>query len=306
MVSFRQIKSFVAVYEEGSFTAAAEREGATQSGVSQHVKQLEDMLGAALFLRDGRSVEATSAGRSYYEDCVGVLKRLDAATRRIGREHESVGEVRVGLMPSFTRGVLPPALERFLEASPGTEVRVTEAYSGVLTDMVRRGELDFAIVPGFAGAVGLTMTLLLRDREMLVTRKGSGLHMRPVCLAALEPLKIVLPGRQNTRRNNLETYFSTNGVAIGQRLELDAMMGTLEFVRTTNWVTVLPSVIMVGDFGGERFDIRPLDAPVLNSDFVLIEPSRKAMSRAARLFADLLQSESERAAGASGVTADAV
>ena len=64
MSSLRQIRSFVAVYEEGSFTAAAEREGATQSGISQHVKQLETDLGVALFARNGREVEPTLAAKS--------------------------------------------------------------------------------------------------------------------------------------------------------------------------------------------------------------------------------------------------
>ena len=52
MISLRQIRSFVAVYEEGSFTAAAKREGATQSGISQHLKQLESELGVALLERN--------------------------------------------------------------------------------------------------------------------------------------------------------------------------------------------------------------------------------------------------------------
>jgi LysR family nitrogen assimilation transcriptional regulator len=296
MVSLRKIRSFVAVFEEGSFTAAARREGATQSGVSQQVKQLEDELDAILLVRGGRTVEATQAGRRYYHECVAVLKRLDEANQRINASLTHGGEVRAGLMPTFTRGVLAPTLLRFMEESPGTEIKITEAYSGVLTSLVRKGELDFAVVPGIPGTVGLESSLFLRDREMLVSARGrTGFHGRPVRLAEAGPLKVVLPGHQNTRRGNIETYFATNGVEIAQRLELDAMMGTLEFIRNSDWVAVLSSVIMAGDFGGDRFEVRELANPGLDIDFVLIEPARRAMRPAARLFADVLKSESERA-----------
>jgi DNA-binding transcriptional LysR family regulator len=117
-------------------------------------------------------------------------------------------------------------------------------------------------------------------------------------LAEAGPLKIVLPGHQNTRRGNIETYFATNDVEVAQRLELDAMMGTLEIVRNSDWVAVLSSIIMAGDSDGRQFEIRPLISPRLDVDFVLIEPARRAMQPAARLFADLLKSESERAIAA--------
>ena len=116
----------------------------------------------------------------------------------------------------------------------------------------------------------------------------------PVSLASLGPLKVVLPGKQNTRRRNIETYFTTNGVNVARRLEMDAMMGTLEFVAATDWVVVLPFVMMSSDIDRDRFDIRPLADPPMYSDFILIEPSRKLMTPAAALFASVLKAEAER------------
>ena len=294
MVSLRQLKSFVAVVEEGSFTAAGEREGATQSGISQHVKTLEEELGTPLFGRNGRAIEATVAGKQYYLDCVDILKRLDAAQQEVSIRRNG-GVARIGLLPTISRSILAPALEKFLEATPGSEISIIEAYSGVLTDLLLKGELDLAVVPAFEGAVGLSSQLLLHDREMLVTAKRNGSqHLRPVSLASLGPLKVVLPGKQNTRRRNIETYFTANGVNIARRLEMDAMMATLQFVAATDWVAVLPFVMMSSDIDRDRFDIRPLADPPMYSDFILIEPSRKLMTPAAALFASVLKAEAER------------
>ena len=294
MVSLRQLKSFVAVVEEGSFTAAGEREGATQSGISQHVKTLEEELGTPLFGRNGRAIEATLAGKQYYLDCVDILKRLDAAHPEVA-VRQNGGVARIGVMPTISRSILAPTLDKFLQTSPGAEISIIEAYSGVLTDLLLKGELDLAVVPAFEGAVGLSSHLLLHDREMLVTAKRhDGQHLTPVSLASLGPLKIVLPGKQNTRRRNIETYFAANGVNVARRLEMDAMMGTLEFVAATDWVVVLPFVMMSSDIDRDRFDIRPLADPPMYSDFILIEPSRKLMTPAAALFASVLKAESER------------
>ena len=297
MVSLRQIRSFVAVYEEGSFTSAAAREGATQSGISQHIKQLESELAVMLLERNGRDVEPTLAGKLYYRDCVEVLKRLEAAHQSVAvnRIH---GAIRVGLMPTFTRSILAPALDKFLASAPGSEISVTEAYSAVLTDMILKGDLDFAVVPAFEGAVGISHRLLARDREMLVRAKKGRRNRHdatPVKLSEAGPLKVVLPGIQNTRRRNIETYFATNGVAVAQRLELDAMMGTLQFVAASDWVAILPFVMMSADIDGGEFDVRPLEDPPFFSEFVLIEPARKVMTPAAALFAEILKTETERA-----------
>lgn len=295
MISLRQIRSFVAVYEEGSFTSAAGREGATQSGISQHIKQLEIELGATLLERNGREVAPTLAGKLYYRECVEVLKKLEAAQQSIA-VNQVRGAIRVGLMPTFTRAILTPSLEKFLASAPGSEISVIEAYSGVLTEMILQGELDFAVVPAFEGVEGISHRLIARDRETLVrARQRKKADLTPVRLSELGPIKVVLPAMQNTRRRNIETYFSTNDVTVAQRLELDAMMGTLQFVAASDWVAILPFIMMMSDLDSGRFDIRPLQHPPFFSEFVLIEPSRKVMSPAAALFARLLKAEAERA-----------
>jgi len=295
--SLRQIQAFVAVVEEGSFTAAATREGATQSGMSQHLKLLEQRLGVVLLGRDGRRAVPTDAGRRYYDECVAALRRLDAAGASIATSERLGGEVRAGLMPTFTRAVLAPALNAFLRQSAGVGVKILEAYSGVLTEKVRNGELDFAIVPSFTLPPGLHATRIVTNREMLVTRAGrTGQHLKSVRLSDLGPLDIVLPGPLNTRRQSIENYCGANGVDVRNRLELDAMMATLEFVAESDWVAVLPAILMANDGHGQRYEIRPLDHPPLRSEFVLIEPARRAMKPAARMFSEQLIREAVRIA----------
>ena len=294
--SLRSIQVFVATYEERSFTAAAKREHATQSGVSQHVRKLEERLGAKLFSRDRGCVVPTPAGEAYYERCVELLRLANAADNAVSRFRGSLtGEIVVGLMPTMTRSALAPALSRFTDEQPNVVIRVVEAYSAVLTQQVRAGDLDFAVVPAIPNTPGIRSRHFLRTIELLVSRRESRLrHLDPVRLKNLGSLRLVVPGPQNTRRRSIETYLAANGLQCERVLELDAMLGTLDFVSRSDWVTILPGIMMAADIERPSVTINPIVDPVFTLDLVLIEPSRRAMSPAARSFLEMLQVESER------------
>jgi LysR family nitrogen assimilation transcriptional regulator len=294
--SLRSIQVFVATYEERSFTAAAKREHATQSGVSQHVRKLEERLGAKLFSRDRGRVVPTPAGEAYYERSVELLRLASAASSAVSRFRGSLtGELVAGLMPTMTRSALAPALSRFTEEQPNVVIRVVEAYSAVLTQQVRAGELDFAVVPAIPNTPGIRSRHFLRTIEVLVSRPEARLrHLDPVRLKDLGPLRLIVPGSQNTRRRSIETYLAANGLQCERVLELDAMLGTLDFVSRSDWVTILPGIMMATDIERPSVTINPIVDPVFTLDLVLIEPSRRAMSPAAQLFVAMLQLESAR------------
>jgi LysR family tcuABC transcriptional regulator len=292
-IALRQIRAVIAVCEEGSFTRAAARENATQSGISQHVATVERALGVRLFERSARGIAPTPAGLRYYKSCVEAVGRLESANEEArGRAGLVTGDLRIGLMPTFTRAVLAPTLEDFVPRHPDVRLHVFEGYSGVLTDMVLADELDFALVPAFEGRVGLKSRLLVRDREMLLSGSRRGLApLAPVRLSDCAPLKIVVPGPDNIRRRNLETYFQTHGVEVAAMLEMDAMIGTLEFVARSDWVTVLPSLISVNDIGESDLVVNPIDDPPLHAEFVVIQPARRTLSVPARLFLERFEAE---------------
>src|SRR6266852_3652237 len=292
-IALRQVRAVIAVCEEGSFTRAAERENATQSGISQHVATVERALGVKLFERSARGIAPTPAGLRYYKSCFEAVGRLESANEEARSLAGLVtGDLRIGLMPTFTRAVLAPTLEDFVPRYPDVRLHVFEGYSGVLTDMVLADELDFAVVPAFEGRIGLKSRLLVRDREMLLSGRRSGLTpLAPVRLRDCRPFKVIVPGPHNVRRRNLETYFQTHGVQVDAMMEMDAMIGTLEFVARSDWVTVLPSLISVNDIASGELIVNPLADPPLRAEFVVIQPARRTLSAQARLFLERFEAE---------------
>jgi LysR family tcuABC transcriptional regulator len=295
-VALRQIRAIIAVCEEGSFTRAAQRENATQSGISQHVAAAEDALGVRLFVRSASGVRPTPAGLRYYKRCVEAVGQLE----RAGEEVRSLaglvsGNLRIGLMPTMTRAALAPTLEQFAPHYPDVRLHIVEGYSGLLTDMVLNDELDFAVVPTFEGRVGLKSRLIVRDREMLVSSPKLGFTpLAPMRLKDCGPLKLVVPGRTNVRRRNIEIYLQTHGVEVAEMIEMDAMIGTLDFVARSDWVAILSGLICISDVDRNRRVINPLFDPPLFAEFVVISPARRTLTTAARLFLEAFEAEIAR------------
>src|SRR5689334_13951471 len=292
-IPLRQIRAVIAVCEEGSFTRAAQRDNATQSGISQHVAAVERSLKVKLFERTAGGVTPTPAGLRYYKRCVEAIGALESAAEEARSLSGKVtGELRIGLMPTFTRAVLAPVLEDFVPRCPEVRLHIVEGYSALLTEMVLEDALDFAVVPAFEGTIGLKSRMLVRDREMLISGPRAGFTpLAPVRLAKCPPLKIVAPSPDNTRRRNLETYFQAHGVEIAAMLEMDAMIATLEFVARSDWVTILPSVISVNDIGRSELIVNPIADPSMHAEFVVIQPTRRQLSTQARIFLQRFEAE---------------
>ncbi|MFV2033553.1 MAG: LysR family transcriptional regulator [Halocynthiibacter sp.] len=287
-VKLRQLRFFVAVYEERSFTAAARRVHATQSGLSMQIKDMEKRLGLELFDRTSTGVTPTSAGEKIYSRASRVLREVSAIESDVQTLSGQVsGKVSVGMMPTFARAVMAPVLDRFTKLYPHVAIAVTEAYSPVLGDEVANGNLDMAVVPPGRIVPGLQTEHLDTDVEVFVTAPGTRRkNLSGIDLSKCKPLKLVLPGPDNVRREKIDTYLKTYGVPINAVMELDTMMATLDLVSKSDWTTILPGCLCLPDIDRMKRKLHPITRPPLTVDYALISSATQAKSPAAQLFAD--------------------
>jgi DNA-binding transcriptional LysR family regulator len=289
---------FVAVYQERSFTAAAQRMHATQSGVSMQIKELEKDLRIALLERSAKGVFPTTAGDRFYRHALTVLRELDEARREMqALQGMDCGSIDVGLMPTFSRTVLSAALNDFELTHPLVKIRVIEAYSAILTECVVREDLDFAIVPPGKPDPRLKTEFVTRDRELFVTRAGGALkHLDPVAIRQLPPLRLIVPTHGNARRDRLDAYLSASGAQIEAIMEMDAMMGTLEVIAGGNWSAILPATLCHPDRAGGLRSLHPIVDPPLFVDYLQIGSAARSMGESAAAFAAILRRHSSRIA----------
>ena len=292
-MNIRQVQYFAAVYEEGGFRKAALRENCTQSGISQHIRKLEERLGVSLFERIPQGVSLTVAGSEYYTLCIPILRSIHEAEQKIAELRGSLsGTIRAGLIPSLTKGVLAQALDAFVREHPGVEFHLIEAYSQSLTEQVIANKLDFAIVPVMpeTSVPGLRRRVLSIEKELLLSGPSLGLNeLEPIPLADLADMKLVLPSPANSRRPYLDSQIAKAGIVPARIMNIDGMTGTLEFVAESDWVTILPVTNCINELGRGRMTLNPIVKPEIIFEFILIEPSHRPLSAAARLFIEKIE-----------------
>ncbi|OZI82790.1 MULTISPECIES: LysR substrate-binding domain-containing protein [Bordetella] len=145
------LHSFVSVVDAGGFTRAGERVHRTQSTVSQQIRKLEDALGCALFVREGRRVQLTEDG----ERLLGYARRMLALSSEIretvsGRQRIEV--VRLGIPDEFAVDRLTEVVASFARSHPEVRLSVRCDLSAALARALARGELDVALLKREPGA----------------------------------------------------------------------------------------------------------------------------------------------------------
>ena len=164
-MDLRQLEYFVAVAEEGGFTAAAARVHISQSGVSAQVRQLERELGAELIDRSGRRATLTAAGAAALEHAHAALAAAGAVRRAVDDVNGVVrGRLEVGMVVGCTITPLFDALAAFHRSHPGVELSIVEDGSDRLVERVRNGTTDLALI-GVAGRapVGLESATIVTE-----------------------------------------------------------------------------------------------------------------------------------------------
>ncbi len=138
MERFEGLEAFVAVVDEGSFTAAANALGVSKSYMSKQVSALENRLGARLMNRTTRSLSLTAAGRGFYERCSQILEEIEEAERAVMQlQTEPRGLLRMSVPLSFGTRWIAPAVADFMAEHDELEMDVD--FSDRKVDLIDEG-----------------------------------------------------------------------------------------------------------------------------------------------------------------------
>ena len=223
-MELRQLRYFLAVAEEGSFTVAARRLHVAQPGVSAQVRKLERELGAPLFDRSDRTVRLTAAGTAILDDARAALAAAEATQHAVDQlVGLTRGRVTVGSVPSCPVADLPELLAEFHRRFPEVELSLAEGNGEDLMREVDAGGLDLAVV-GTAGAPSGRLDRLELTDEPLVAAVAPGHQLyaaETTTLSRLSGERLVSLPRGTGVRRGLELGFAEAGLAV-PRVALEA------------------------------------------------------------------------------------
>jgi DNA-binding transcriptional LysR family regulator len=244
-VELRQLENFLAVVEEGSFSAAAARQYMVQSSLSASLLALERELGTDLFTRGRRGAELTEAGRS-------LLEPAQAALQQVQRAQDTVAEVK-GLLrgtvriATMTAGMphafdICEAVGRFRVAHPGVEVQILPTDARSMIGLVADGQVDFAVTPRTDSmSPRLHFEPLMRTRLSLICPTGHRLAGgRDVDPRDLVDESIIDLPRAWQARALFDAVLKARGVQRQGGLEVEGWLSALAMVQRGMGITYGP------------------------------------------------------------------
>ncbi|KAB1503754.1 hydrogen peroxide-inducible genes activator [Corynebacterium sp. 320] len=189
-----QLRTFTTIAETGHFGTAAIQLGISQPSLSQGLNALEMGLGAQLIERSTRRVIVTPVGRSLLPHARATLDSLDCLVALAKGGHGAlIGEFTVGIIPTIAPFILPGFLKRLPSEAPDLQPHIIEGQTSSLSDSLRQGKIDVAIIAGGEDVKGLDSTELYTEEFVLIVPSSSPLAgRRDVSVRELEALDLLL------------------------------------------------------------------------------------------------------------------
>jgi DNA-binding transcriptional LysR family regulator len=213
-MEIHQLRYFLAVVREGTFTGAAEACHVSQPSLSIQIAKLESEVGGELLERSRTGARLTARGRLFQPRAQEILDQLEGAWRDLeDLDGLRRGEVSLGCLPTTGAYVLPPLLKEFRRVHPELAVRLREESSPQLAEALLEGSVDLALVDEAGLAPGLRSTTLFSEPLLVAVPPDHRLAGRgAIAVEALadEPL-IVMKGGHGFRRIVLD-YLEGRGL----------------------------------------------------------------------------------------------
>lgn len=301
----KQLRALVAVAEHRSFSGAARSLDTVQSNISAHIARLERELGLALI--DRATTEPTHEGRVVLERARRIEAEFDALDSDVASLRDVIsGQVRVGLIGTTARWLVPPLLTSLGRRYPEVSVVVLDATTSSLVLNLLSGSIDLAVLNLPIDEDELTVEPLFDEDRLLIVPPGHPLFERDsVDLSELVHHELLLEAPGTPFRDVLDAAAAEQGVRIQPKAEFDGMRLLASLVFSGYGAGIVPASAAPGDLGGEWRRVQVTGVP--GRAVGLVRRRRGLLSAAQRVVADGIRSVvHDDAAAAAGIHPRAV
>src|SRR5690625_404653 len=289
-MEFKQLLYFTKVAELGSFTRAAEILHVSQPVLSRHVRQLEVELRQNLLLRNGRGVTTTEAGELLLEHSRGILHQVERAQEEMGRiKGRLAGRVTVGLPPSLARLMALRLTREFKIRLPKARLSISEGLSATMTEWLRAGRLDIALVHNTLPSSEFTITPLGVEPLYVVSAKTAAPKTSAIDYALLAKLPLILPNHPHAIRSLLEAQLSKQGLEPTITLEIDGIPAILDLVADGAGHALLTRHAVDTSMQPSSYSMSPIAAPGFSSQLFMATTSGRATTLTQQAVMELIR-----------------
>lgn len=289
-------KVFRDLAETASFSQAAQRNGITQSAVSQQVKALEKRYGVRLIERGKKSFSLTAEGRVFLGASREVLAVIDGLDARLRELSEVVtGDLRLAAVLSVALHELPPYTRQFARLYPQVKIHTDYLRSSDVYAAVLSGRADAGLVAYPAPRRGLVSEVLWRDRMVLVCSPSHRLARRArVPLGELSAEKFIAFAADLPTRKALDRALRAAGLHVRPEREFDNIETVKRTVEIDGAVSILPETALANERRAGSLIPVEIASPHMWRPVGVVTKRNRAGSPALRRFLELLRSTSAR------------
>jgi DNA-binding transcriptional LysR family regulator len=279
------LQLFLAVYEEGTLTRAADREAIAVSAASKRLLELEQAVGATLFVRRARGMELTPAGETLLHHARRVLRDVENIGIELAEHATGVrGYARMMANLSAIVEFLPEDLRAFLSANERVKLDLEERPSSGVVDGVLDSLADLGICSGEADTRGLSASHYRHDSLVIVMREDHPLAGRER-VAFAETLDSDFVGLHQASSINARTHLAARqaGKPLRLRIQVPGFDAVCRMVQAGMGVGVLP--LKVYNTVGRAMGLAAvaLDEPWSQRNLIIVVREVAALSPVSRL-----------------------
>lgn len=286
-MELRQLRYFVAVADNLSFSKAAKVMYITQGTLSQQIRQLEAEMGHELFVRSSHSVELTDAGQELLPLARNTIAQGDACMDHMKELKKGLaGTLNIGITHSFIE-LMTPVVRKFALHNPGVKLNIVFNSATALHEMLQSGMLDFIVAYKPAARYdNVVSEPFSESRLAAIMRKGHPLAGKEVLdYKDLNGYGVVLPRGGAQSRKVFEHFVNVDTSALDVRIELSDPTKIVSLIEGTNMVGILSDMALDYHTGIVAVPIKGVDIPMMGCVHWLKSAYRK---RSAQEFASLI------------------
>lgn len=285
------LQVFCDLAETGSFSRAAERNGVSQSAVSQQIRTVERELGVTLVYRARGGVSLTAEGEIYLQACREMLAVYRALPERLSRVDRGVeGAIRVGAVYSIGLYELPRRVRGFREMYPGVEVRVEYQRAAQVYAAVLEGSVDVGLVAFPTRRKGLYVEVFDQDDLVLICAPEHPLaKQEPVLVKDLAAYRFVAFEPDLPTRKALDRTLRGEGVRLVPHLEFDNVETVKRAVRVEGGISIVPRRTALGEVESGALVMREVWSPPMVRPLGMVFGHHRARPPGWRAFLEALR-----------------
>ncbi|MEM1044972.1 MAG: LysR family transcriptional regulator [Pseudomonadota bacterium] len=286
-MDIKQLRYFVAIVEDGSFSAAASRIGIAQPSLSQHLKNLEQQLGVDLLVRSARGVTVTDAGEVLFTHARQIVEDVERAKDEVSQlGREPYGRVSFGLPSSVSMVLSVPLAETVRQEAPKISLRAVESMSGHIREWLQDHSVDLGILYEVNTLRNMHLRLLLTEDLHFVSAPDAwplkSEPGRPVKLVDFSRLDLVLPSLDHGLRAMIERFAKVHDIRLNVVVEMDSLSQIKTLVARGSAFTILAPAACQDMVAAGHLVSSPVVSPAMRRPVYLVRNPEKVMNRATR------------------------